>query len=63
MSLIGDSDRDVVDESDSSKRPLWGSVVVGEEGIFPSKLGVIWCHVWMNVDGWGRRFLCCWCGR
>ena len=41
MSLIGDSDRDVVDVSDSSKRPLWGSVVVGEEGVCPSKLGVI----------------------
>ena len=25
-----------MDESKSSKRPLWGSVVVGEEGVFPS---------------------------
>ena len=41
VSLIGDSDPDVVDESDSSKRPLWGSVVVGEEGVFSSKLCVI----------------------
>ena len=30
-----------MDESESSKRPLWGSVVVGEEGVFPSKMGVI----------------------